>query len=102
MANKQAALKALRQSQKKAERNKAVFAQIRDLRRHFRKAIESKDASQAAELSKKITVAFDKAAQKGIIKKNTAARKKSRMMKKLNALNAAKSSTPKAEKKEAK
>lgn len=86
MPNKRSAMKAIRQDKKRADRNKLVFANIRDLRRHFRKAVEAKDTTKAQDLAKQITVAFDKAAQKGIIKKNTAGRKKSRMMKKLNNL----------------
>lgn len=86
MANLKAAIKALRQSQKRAERNRLHFTKIRDLKRHFRKAIEAKKKDEAEKLLKDITVAIDKAAKKNIIKKNTASRKISRLAKQLNRL----------------
>ncbi len=84
MPNKASAKKALRQSKKRAIRNKIRLARIRDLRRHFRKSIEAKDREKAESLIKDLIVELDKAAQKKIIKLNTAARKKSRLMKKFN------------------
>ena len=48
-----------------------------------RKLIEAKDA-KAKELVATILTAIDKAAQKGVIKKNTRDRKKSRLQSKFN------------------
>lgn len=86
MANKKAALKDLRQNKKRAERNKLAKTNLRDLSRHFRIALDAKDKTKAQDLMKKIIKAVDKSSQKNILKKNTAARKKSRLMKKLNEL----------------
>lgn len=86
MANLKAAVKAIRQSEKRAERNKLQFTKIRDLKRHFRKAIEAKQKDEAEKLLKEITIAIDKAAKKNILKKNTASRKISRFTKQLNNL----------------
>ena len=71
--------KALRKSKKRAERNKLVKNTIKTLTKKTRQAIDKKDA-KATDLIKETTQKIDKAAQKGILKKNTAARKKSRLM----------------------
>jgi small subunit ribosomal protein S20 len=86
MANIASAIKALRQSQKRAARNRERMVVIKDLSRHFRKAIEAKDEKRAEELLNKLVVAIDKAAQKNILKANTASRKKSRLTKRFNAI----------------
>lgn len=86
MPNKASASKAIRQDKKRAERNKEKLVQIRDLSRHFRKALEAKDKTQAEKLIKDLITAIDKASQRKVLKRNTAARKKSRLMKRLNQL----------------
>lgn len=78
--------KRLRQSKKRAKRNKLVSDGIDYLFRQFKKAITAKDKAKAEELSKKLVKALDKAAKKNIYKPNKSARKKSRMMKKANQL----------------
>ncbi len=86
MPNLKAAIKDLRQSKIRGERNKLVRDEIHSLRRYFRKAMEAKDVSKAQELAKTLIQKFDKAVQKKILKQNTAARYKSRMIQKVNAL----------------
>lgn len=86
MPNLSAAKKDLRQSKKRAARNLVIKEELRSLRRYFRQALEAKDTTKAQELAKTLLKKFDKAAQKRVIKKNTAARYKSRMMKKVNLL----------------
>jgi len=77
------AKKALRQSTKRAERNKAVRSTAKTLRKKSLKAIDT-GAGSAEKLIKETIKQIDKAVQKGIVKKNTAARRKSRMMKAFN------------------
>lgn len=73
------AKKALRQSDKRFERNRDVKVNIKYLTKQTRQLAEAKDAK--AEESLKTTIkAIDKATQKGILKKNTGARKKSRLI----------------------
>lgn len=86
MPNLKAAIKDLRKTKKRTERNQLIREELHSLRRFFRKAIEAKDVSKAKELANTLTKKFDKAAQKNIIKKNTSARYKSRMMQKVNAI----------------
>jgi len=86
MPIKKSAMKALRQSEKRAARNTSVKESVAYLRRMSRKAIDANDAKKAAERTKAVIKAVDKAAQNKVLKKNTAARIKSRLMKKLNEL----------------
>ncbi len=76
-------MKALRQSEKRAERNSKVKDNIAYLRRMTRKAIEAGDTKKAEQLVKDVTKAIDKAVQNSVVKKNTGARIKSRLAAKL-------------------
>lgn len=80
------AKKALRQQNKRAERNKLIKDEISSLRRFFRKAIEAGDVAKAEELYNTIMKKIDKAAKNHIFHKNTAARVKSRMMTKIKSI----------------
>jgi len=86
MPNKQAAIKALRQAKKRAARNYEVKVNLKTTIKKGRKAIEGGEKEDAKKLISQAVKLLDKAAQKGVIKKNNAARKKSRLMKKINAL----------------
>lgn len=83
MPNTKSAKKELRKSAKKQIINKKVHDNLKGLIKKSRKAIEAGDA-KAKELVAQTMKALDKAAQKGIIKKNTSDRKKSRLHLRLN------------------
>jgi small subunit ribosomal protein S20 len=72
--NIKAAEKWVIQSEKRATRNKAVKSRLRTL---FKRAADSGDAETVPQVAS----AFDKAASKGIIHPNKAARKKARLAK---------------------
>ncbi|MFA5022334.1 MAG: 30S ribosomal protein S20 [Patescibacteria group bacterium] len=86
MPVKKSAIKALQQSKKRAERNKKVKSDIEALVRKLRKAISTKDKTKAQEWLKQVIKKFDRAVAKKVLKKNTAARKKSRLAKAVNTL----------------
>lgn len=86
MPNIKSAKKELRKSKKRSLKNKTVKENLKTILKKGRKSIEGK-AGDAKDLLTQSIKALDKAAQKGIIKKNTAKRKKSRLQKKFNALN---------------
>ncbi len=86
MPNLANAKKALRQSLKSATRNKVVKAEIHSLRVKLRKALDSKKMDEAKEVARIVGQKLDKAVSKKMLKKNTVARYKSRLMSKLNAL----------------
>ena len=83
MPNAASAKKELRKSKKRQTRNAKTESNLKDLIKKSRRAIKAKDAD-AKELVLKTIRALDKAAGKGIIKKNAGNRKKSRLHKKLN------------------
>lgn len=83
MPNRKAAIKDLRKSAKHQGFNKKIEDSLKKLVKKSLKAIESKDA-KVKEIVATTMKAIDKAAQKGIIKKNTRDRKKSRLAKRLN------------------
>jgi len=78
MANTKAALKDIRQTKKLTAYNKKIKDSYKSLIKKTRKAIDSKskDAEKMLHASMK---SLDKATQKGVIKKNTRDRKKSRL-----------------------
>ena len=89
LANKHAAEKAIRQSARRRVRNRVIRATARTQVKKANASTASKDANSEKEIRAAVS-ALDSAAQKGIIKKNNAARRKSRLMKKLNQAQAAK------------
>lgn len=75
------AKKALRQSEKRRKRNLLYKKKIKDLRKKIKKLIEEKKFKEAKYILPQYYKAVDKSAKENIIKKNTAARKKSRIVK---------------------
>ncbi len=85
MPNKKSAEKELRKNVKRNAANKQVSNKLKNLTKTNLKQIAAGDKKVKESFTQTIK-AIDKAAKKGIIKKNTAARKKSRLMKKVNTL----------------
>ena len=83
MPNIASAKKELRKAKKRQTRNKKIENNLKDLIKKSRRAIETKNAG-AKELILKTLKALDKAAKRGVIKKNARDRKKSRLHKKFN------------------
>lgn len=76
MANTRSAEKQERQAIKRNERNRGVKSRLRTALKKARTAASGGDANLSAGFSE-----IDKAAKKGVIKKNTASRYKSRLAK---------------------
>ena len=87
LANTASALKRIRSNNRKRIRNKIVRSRTRTAIRTAHEAETPDEARQAAQAA---VSALDRAAQKGVIHRNNAARRKSRLMKRLNALIASK------------
>jgi small subunit ribosomal protein S20 len=85
MPNKKSAAKELRKAVKRNAANKKVSDKLKNAVKSSLKLIKAGDKKIKEDFTKTIK-AIDKAAKKGVIKKNTASRKKSRLMKKINAL----------------
>ncbi len=78
------AKKALKQSIKRKERNLVKKKAIKSTLKEIKKNVEKKDIGSAKTLLPKFYKAVDKAAKTGLIKKNNASRKKSRITKMVN------------------
>ncbi|HEX4796620.1 MAG TPA: 30S ribosomal protein S20 [Humisphaera sp.] len=91
MAHSLSAKKRIRQNIKSRARNRARKAVLKDDLKSFATVLASGDFAKAqAELSKVVS-RIGRVAAKGTIHKNTAARKRSRLARRLNAMRAAKS-----------
>ena len=84
MANTRSAMKQIRNSARKRERNRVFRSRARTCINKTRRLIAEGKIEEAREEAQLAIVALDKAAEKGIIHKNKAARCKSRLMKRLN------------------
>lgn len=91
MAHSLSAKKRVRQNAKRRAINRARKSQIKTLIKKFEAAIASGDVAKAAEQFRLVSKKIDKVASTSTMHKRTAARKKSRLAKKLNALKAKKS-----------
>ena len=74
-----------KQSVKRGAHNKGARTRLRTLSRNFYRAVEAGDEERARELRDESQREYDKAATKGIIHPNRAARKVSRLDKALAA-----------------
>ena len=89
MANSVSATKRLRQNIRRNAVNRARRSALRTQLKQVDTLIESKDPAKLAEQIRLAAKKLDKLAKTNVIHRNAAARKKSRMQKKLNKLNAA-------------
>jgi len=88
MANTYSALKRVRQTERRTEFNRKSKTRLRHQIRAMRRALAGKDAAAAAaELTRTFSV-IDQSTKKGLIKKNTAARYKSKLHLRVKALSA--------------
>ncbi len=78
-----------RQSEERRIRNKAVKSSVRTSAKKFVVLAQKKDVNEAEAALQDMIKKIDTAANKGIIKKNAASRKKSRMQRLFNSIKAA-------------
>lgn len=88
MPNIKSAIKRVNVIEKKTLRNNMVKSGYKSAVKKFEQAVEAGNKEKATKLLALATKKVDQACTKGVIVKNTAARKKSNMAKKLNAMNA--------------
>ncbi len=86
MAHHASALKQMRQSLKRRARNRKNVSLIKTQVKKLRSAIAKGDAAGANKLLPDTVAEIDKAAKKGVIHDNAAARYKSRLTRHVNAL----------------
>ncbi len=86
MANIKSSKKAIKVIAKKTEANHEYKARVKNSIKNCEKAIEAKDVAAATEELKKVQKNIDTAVSKGVIKKNTADREKSRLNNKVKGM----------------
>lgn len=82
LANIKSQIKRNRQNLRRRERNKAVRSELKTRARQVRAAADGGDSEAADQALRQAIKSFDKAAAKGVVHKNKAARAKSRLAKK--------------------
>ena len=89
MASHYSALERARQTKRRTVVNRRHITRLRHQIRALRRALKAGDAGAAKAVFAETISGIDRAAQKGVIKKNTAARYKSRLSLRFRALEAA-------------
>ena len=88
MANIKSQIKRNRQNEKKRVGNRVYRGKARTMIAKALVAVDGGEKAESVEAVRLAVSALDKAAEKGVIHKNNAARKKSRLVKKLNKIQA--------------
>ncbi len=83
MPNLKSAFKRMRSDSKKALRNKQIQSELKTYIKKFRGCLQQNNIENASNILKILISKLDKASSRGIIHKNTASRKKSRLVKEL-------------------
>jgi len=84
MPNIKSAIKRVKVTKKRTLRNAAAKSALRTSLKHFESALKGHDFETAQTALRSATRSLDKAVTKGIIHRNHAARKKSRLTKRMN------------------
>ena len=86
MAHSKSSKKRVFIGERNAQRNKAIKSRVKTFAKKVLSAVEAKNVDEAKAALNVVYKELDKAVTKGVLKKNTASRKKSRLAVKVNAL----------------
>jgi len=86
LANIKSSIKDIERNRKRRMRNRAIKSRVRTYIRKFREAVESGDEQLAMEAYKAAQSQIDRAVSKGVLKRNTGSRYKSRLAARLMAM----------------
>ncbi len=86
MASHKSALKRIKQTAKRTEGNQSHTTKLRHQIRKLRTALDAKDKAAAQSLLRSTLALIDHSVRKGVLHSNTAARYKSRLSLRFNAL----------------
>ena len=86
MANIKSAKKRIKVTQTKTLNNRMVKSALKTAIKKFEVSVEAKNSEEAKTLYTSVVKSLDMAASKGVVHKNMAARKKSRLATKLSAM----------------
>ena len=84
MPIKHAALKQIRKDRKRRRQNQAVRSELKTLTKRLQGLLKEQKLKEAGELIHVVASKYDRAASQHIIHRNTAARYKSRLMRRIN------------------
>ncbi len=84
MANTKSAIKRIKINERNRIRNRVRLGKIKFYTKQFLSLLNENKIDEAKKILPEVISAIDKAAQKGTLHKNTAARKKSKLIKLLN------------------
>jgi len=86
MANTKSAEKRTRQNERRRLRNRSIKTRLRTLEKNLQATIAGGKKDEAATALKDFSSAYDKAVKGGVIRKQTANRKKSRLAVRVNTV----------------
>ena len=86
MANIKSQIKRDRQNKSTRERNRQVRTRLRTRTRRFHEAVDAGDVEAATDAYREAARDYDKAATKGVVHRNLAANRKSRMARRLQSM----------------
>ena len=86
MANIKSQIKRIRTNEKRRQRNLAVKSELKTLVRKTREAVEAGDKEAAIEALRAASRKLDKAVSKGVIHRNQAANRKSKLARRVQSL----------------
>lgn len=86
MASHKSALKRIKQTRKRTETNRSHLSKLRHQMRKLRTALDAKDKAAAQALLRPTFTLIDHSVHKGVLHSNAAARYKSRLNLRFNAL----------------
>lgn len=86
MAHSKSSKKRVFIGERNAARNKSIKSRVKTFVKKVLTAVEAKNVDEAKAALQVVYKELDKAVTKGVLKKNTASRKKSRLTLKVNAL----------------
>jgi len=92
LATHKSAMKRARQNERRRLRNKSIRTRVKNVIKKVRLAVERKSLEEAQQALQEAIPVIDKAASKGVLHKRNAARKISRLTRKVNQLAASQSS----------
>jgi len=84
MANHKSALKRARQNARRRQRNRSNTSRMRTQVKVLRKAVEAGETDRARDLLPATLSLLDRSVQRGVLKRNAAARRKSRLTRLVN------------------
>ena len=90
MAHRRASIKKIRVDKRRREQNIRVISELKTFTRKFNVLMAEKKAEEAVKEASNLFSKVDKAVKKGLLHKNVASRRKSRIHLRLNALKASK------------